>query len=83
MCGRWSIDEAMDTSLVTAAVGLQQAKAVAQVQMAVARKLLESQQQQGSAVVRLIDAAGKGAVAAGDALAAAATGLGRTIDTYA
>jgi hypothetical protein len=75
--------QAMELSLVTAAVGLQQARAAAPVQMAVARKLLETQQQQGSAVVRLIETAGKGAVAAGDALAAAATGLGGTIDTYA
>lgn len=72
----------MDTSLVAAATGLQQARTTAQVQMAVARKLMDSQQQQGAAVVRLIEAATVGAARAGDALVAAATGLGGNLDVY-
>lgn len=70
-------------SLVSAAVGLQQAKVASQVQYAVARKLLDSQQQQGAAVIKLIEAAAAGPAKAGDELVAAATGLGAQLDTYA
>jgi hypothetical protein len=68
--------------LVTAAVNFKQAEMLSRVQFAVARKLLDSQQQQGAAAVKLIDAAGKIASTAGDELVAAATGLGAMIDTY-
>lgn len=67
---------------MSAAVGLQQAKVMSQVQYAVAGKILQSQQQQGAAAVKLIEAATQGAARAGDALVAAATGLGGTLDTY-
>jgi len=70
-------------SLVSAAIGLQQAKIASQVQYAVARKLLDNQQLQGDAAVKLIQAATPGPAAAGDALVAAATGLGGSVDTYA
>ncbi|HRK31983.1 MAG TPA: YjfB family protein [Tepidisphaeraceae bacterium] len=73
----------MMDSLVSAAVGLQQAKVTSQVQFAVARKLLDNQQQQGASVIKLIEAAAAGPARAGDALVAAATGLGGSIDTYA
>jgi hypothetical protein len=43
---------------------------------------LDSQAQQGAAVVQLIDAAGKIGTSAGDELVAAATGLGGNLDTY-
>ena len=69
-------------SLISAAVGLQQAKVTSQIQYAVARKLLDSQQQQGAAVVKLINAASQGIKQSGDELVAAATGLGGSLDTY-
>lgn len=61
---------------------LQAAKTMSQVQVAVARKVLDVQQLQGSAAIQLIEAASKGASQAGDALVAAATGLGSSLDTY-
>ncbi len=68
---------------LTAAVSdFQQAKAIAAVQMKGARKALDVQELQGAAAVKLIEAAGQTAAGAGDALVAAATGLGRSIDTY-
>lgn len=67
---------------MSAAVGLQQARVASQVQMAVAKKLLESQQQQGSAVLKLLESATGGVAKAGDALVAAATGLGGQLDVY-
>lgn len=70
-------------SLVSAAVGLQQARVSSQVQFAVARKLLDHQQLQGASVVRLIEAASQGVAKAGDELVAAATGLGAQLDVYA
>lgn len=69
--------------LVSAAVGMQQASTMSQVQMKVARKILDMQEMQGAAVVKLINAASTGASQAGDQLAAAATGLGGVLDTYA
>jgi hypothetical protein len=68
--------------LVNAAVNFKQAETVTLVQYAVARKLLDSQVQQGAAVVQLIDAAGKIGASAGDELVAAATGLGGNLDIY-
>jgi hypothetical protein len=68
--------------LTTAAVNFQQGKTLAAVQISVARKVMDMQQLQGAAVVKLIEAAGKNAATAGDALVAAATGMGGGIDTY-
>ena len=67
--------------LTAGIVGLKQAQVMGQVQMRVARKLLDAQQMQGAAAVKLIEAAGKVATSAGDALVAAATGLGGQLDT--
>ena len=68
---------------LTAAIsGLQQAKTLAAVQMRVARKVLDAQEFQGQAAVQLIEAAGEIGAKAGDALVAAATGLGGWLDTY-
>ena len=53
------------------------------VQMSVARKVLDMQQFEGDAAVKLIQAASQTSGHAGDALVAAATGLGGQIDTYA
>jgi putative motility protein YjfB-like len=66
--------------LTTAITNFQQAKVMGGVQVAVARKMLDMQQLQGDAMVKLIEAAGKTAAGAGDQLVAAATGLGGEID---
>ncbi len=62
---------------------MDQASTVGSVQMAVARKILDMQQLQGNAAVNLIQAASKSMNASGDAMVAAATGLGGQLDTYA
>ena len=69
--------------LTAGIVGFQQATLDSKIQYAVARKILDNQQSQGSAAIQLIDAAGKGFSQAGDQLVAAATGLGGSVDTYA
>jgi hypothetical protein len=68
--------------LTTAAVNFQQDKTLASVQVAVARKLLDMQKLQGSAAVKLIEAAANTGAKGGDELVAAATGLGGALDTY-
>jgi hypothetical protein len=69
--------------LTSSIVGMKQAQVMGEVQMRVARKMLDMQEMQGASAVALIDAAGKVASAAGDQLVAAATGLGGQLDTYA
>jgi len=69
--------------LTSAITGLQQAQTMSAVQISVARKILDMQQFQGDAAVKLIQAASQTAGNAGDALVAAATGLGGQVDTYA
>ena len=69
--------------LVSAVSGLQQANVLAQVQYAVAGKVLDMQKFQGNAAVKLIQAASATADHAGDQLVAAATGLGGSLDVTA
>jgi hypothetical protein len=69
--------------LTAAITNFQQAKVMSQVQTRVARKVLDMQQFQGAAVVKLIEAASRTASGTGDALVAASTGLGGEIDAYA
>lgn len=69
--------------LVNAAVNLKSADTMSRVQYAVARKLLDTQKLQGAAAVQLIEAAGEISSKAGDALVAAATGLGGQLDILA
>ena len=69
--------------LTSAVTGLQQAKTLGDVQVRVAQKILDTQKFQGAAAVKLIEAASTGVNQAGDTLAAAATGLGGRVDTYA
>ena len=69
--------------LTSAIVGLDQAKTLGAVQIAVAKKILDNEQLQGSSAVKLIQAASQTATQAGDALVAASTGLGGQLDTYA
>ena len=69
--------------LVSGITQMQQAATMSRVQFAVARKLLNTQQKQGQAMVQLIEAASKTAVKAGDQLVAASTGLGGLLDVAA
>jgi len=69
--------------LVAGLSNLQQASTLGQIQIAVAKKILEVQQQSGSSALQLIEAAGAGVAKAGDQVVAAATGLGGQIDQYA
>jgi hypothetical protein len=67
--------------LTTALTNFQTSQVLAGVQTRVARKILEMQKLQGAAAVKLIQAADASASRSGDALVAAATGLGGQIDT--
>ena len=69
--------------LTSAITGLDQAKTISAVQMSVARKVLDMQQFEGDAAVKLIQAASQTTSKAGDALVAAAIGVGGQVDTYA
>lgn len=69
--------------LTSAISGMQQAQTLSAVQISVARKILDMQQMQGDAAVKLIQAAGQISNQAGDSLVAASIGLGGQIDTYA
>jgi hypothetical protein len=68
--------------LTSGIIAFQQANLASKVQFAVAKKVLQNQQYQGNAAVKLIEAAGRSAQQGGDALVAAATGLGGGLDTY-
>ena len=70
-------------SLTAGIVNLKQAQTMGQVQVRVAKKVMDVAEQQGAAMVQMIQAAGATAARAGDELVAAATGLGGTLDTYA
>jgi hypothetical protein len=69
--------------LVNAAIGLQQAKLFGQVQILVAKKILDSEQQQGAAADELVNAATNGVDQAGNALIAATSTLGSQLDLTA
>ena len=68
--------------LTGAISNLKHAKVMGGVQMRVARKILDVQQYQGDAAVKLIEAAAQTAATAGDSLVAVATGLGGSLDVY-
>ena len=68
--------------LIDAAVGFTRANVMAKVQFAVAAKVLDMQKFEGAAAVKLITAASAGMNKAGDALVAAATGVGGELDVY-
>jgi len=67
--------------LVSAFTGMQQANVANQVQYAVAAKSMDVQRMQGAAAIQLLQAASGGSKG-GDAMVAAATGLGGSLDTY-
>ena len=73
----------MDLNLVNSIVGLKQAQNLSAVQVAVAKKVMDTDRANGQAALKLLDAASRGPATAGDALVAAATGLGTHVDTYA
>jgi len=54
-----------------------------EIQIRVAKKILDSQKQSGQGALQLLEAASNGASKAGDQLTAAAIGLGGEVDTYA
>ena len=68
--------------LTSAITGFQQSKLMSQIQMRVAKKVLDMQQFQGGAAIKLLEAASQSTNRSGDALATAATGLGGEIDAY-
>jgi hypothetical protein len=68
--------------LVTAFTGMKQAQLASQVQYAVAAKTMDMERMQGAAAIQLLQSASAGAGTAGDAMVAAATGLGGAIDPY-
>jgi hypothetical protein len=70
-------------ALTSSIVAYKQGELASKVQFAVARKILDNQEYQGNAAIKLIQAAGDTANKSGDALVAAATGLGGSLDTYA
>jgi hypothetical protein len=69
--------------MVEALTYLKAAEVMGQVQMRVARKILDAQRQSGAAAIQLIEAASQGVARAGDELVARATGLGGTLDVLA
>jgi hypothetical protein len=69
--------------LTAAFSGLQQAKVMGEIQIRVAKKILDSQKMSGQGALQLLEAASGGVSKAGDLLTAAATGLGGEVDTYA
>lgn len=70
----------MGTVMVHAMTNLKTAEIHAQINTRVARKVLDTQKMQGAAVLKLLESASAGASRAGDALVAAATGLGGQLD---
>jgi hypothetical protein len=69
--------------LVSGILGLRQAQVMGQVQIAVARKIMDVSRPQGAAAVQMIEAAGEVQMQTGDDLVAAATGLGGRLDIHA
>ena len=61
----------------------QQTQIQGQVQVSVAAKVLNLARQEGAEAIQLLQSASAGGGQAGDSLAAAATGLGASLDTYA
>ena len=71
----------MDLNLANTFSGLQQAKTAQEVQVRVAKKVMDAQRQEGDAVLQLLQSATQ-AGAAGDG-AGRAAGLGQQVDVYA
>lgn len=67
--------------LINGVTNLSVARTMGEVQIAVARKILDTQKDQGAAALQLLEAASGAVNQAGDQLVAAATGLGGLLDT--
>jgi hypothetical protein len=67
--------------LINGILAFKQSSLMSQVQMSVAKKMLDQQQMDGAAAIKLIQAAGK--CSAPDPMVAAATGLGGQVDVQA
>lgn len=68
--------------IVNAYTGMRNAAIMGQIQMAVAKKIMDTQLMQGNAAIQLIEAASNSVSQRGDQLVAAAIGLGSNIDVY-
>jgi len=68
--------------LTSAISNIQQANITGDIQIAVAKKIMDAQKSDGNVALQLLQSASKSVGDAGDALAAAATGLGGQWDTY-
>ncbi len=66
--------------MINALTNLKTSELMGQVQMRIARKMLDSQKMEGAAAIKLIEAASSGVGDAGDELVAKATGLGGMLD---
>jgi hypothetical protein len=69
--------------LTNAIVGLQQSQLTSQIQIAVAKKILDVQQQSGADATKLLDSAEQGFSRSADALSVLATQLGGSLDLTA
>lgn len=69
--------------MVQALSNLKQAQIFSQINMRVAKKVLDAQKMDGAAALKLLDAASQVTAQAGDQLVAAATGLGAQLDVRA
>jgi hypothetical protein len=69
--------------LVNSIVSFDQANNMAKVQYAVAAKIMDTDRSEGNAALQLVTAATDNFNQAGDAVVAAATGVGGNVDTYA
>lgn len=81
LSGRSADDFGVD--LVTAATNFSQANLATKVQYAVAKKLLDSQSEQGAAIVNMIQKADINQANASNDMVVAATGLGGSVDVTA
>ena len=69
--------------LTSAVVGLQQSQVMGAVQIKVARMILDDQQSQGAAALKLMQAAENSVNASSNDVVSAANGLGGQINMYA
>lgn len=74
---KWVMD------LVAAACQMQQAQLTSQVQVLVAKKILNSAKDEGTGALQLLNAASSGIDKAANNMVAAATGLGNQVDVTA
>lgn len=69
--------------MVQAFSNLKQAEIFSQINVRVAKKVLDAQRMDGAAAIKLLESASQVTAKAGDAMVAAATGLGGQLDVIA